>query len=139
MKSKDDTSEQCETTAIEKNHKAKALGESGEQAAVEYLQENDYLILERNYRVKKYEIDIIAFKDDEIIVIEVKTRSGNEVIEPEEAVNHRKRQMMIWAADHYVKEHNRQENVRFDIISIIPSQTGNELKHLKDAFNVMSY
>ena len=128
-----------DSPSVEKNHKAKALGAAGEQEAVEYLQKNDYLILERNYRAGKHEIDIIAFKDDEIVAVEVKTRSGREVIEPEEAVNHRKRQMLIWAADKYERENNRQEPVRFDIISIIEGNEGREIKHLRDAFNVMSY
>lgn len=128
-----------DSPSVERDRKAKALGKSGEQEAVEYLQKNDYLILKRNYRAGKHEIDIIAFKDDEIVVVEVKTRSGNNVIEPEEAVNHRKRQMIIWAADKYVSENNRQEPVRFDIISIIEGSEGHEIRHLKDAFNVMSY
>lgn len=128
-----------DSSSVERDRKAKALGAAGEQAAVEYLQKEDYLILERNYRAGKHEIDIIAFKDNEVVVIEVKTRSGNEVIEPEEAVNHRKRQMLIWAADNYVREHNRQEPVRFDIISIINGKNGKEIRHLRDAFNVMSY
>lgn len=128
-----------DSPSIERNRKAKALGAAGEQEAVEYLQKNDYLILERNYRAGKHEIDIIAFKDDEIVAVEVKTRSGREVTEPEEAVNHRKRQMLIWAADKYVRDNNRQEPVRFDIISIIEGNEGREIKHLRDAFNVMSF
>lgn len=139
MKPRNDSSGLEDSQSVEKRHKAKALGELGEQAAVEYLQKNDYLILERNYRAKKYEIDIIAFKDDEIVIVEVKTRSGNEVIEPEEAVNHKKRQMLIWAANDYIMKHNRQEPVRFDIISIIDNGSGTELHHIRDAFNVMSY
>lgn len=139
MKNRDVIKEHDNTEALEKNHKANALGKAGEQEAMEYLMKNDYMILERNYRAGKHEIDIIAFKDDEIVVVEVKTRSGNEVLEPEEAVDHRKRQMLIWAADKYVREKNRQEGVRFDIISIIEGKEGRELRHIKDAFNVMSY
>ena len=138
-KTKDDSSTQSDLGSVAKQRKAKALGTAGEQEAVEYLERNNYLILERNYRAKRYEIDIIAFKDDEIVVVEVKTRTGNEIIEPEEAVNHRKRQMLIWAADKYVHEKNRHEPVRFDIISIIEGNNGPEIKHLKNAFNVMSY
>lgn len=139
MKHKDGQENSPVSSLVQKKRKANKLGANGEQEAVEYLQNHDYLILERNYRANKHEIDIIAYKDDEIVVVEVKTRSGNEFIEPEEAVNHRKRQSIIWAADKYICEHNRHESVRFDIISIIEEDGKREIRHLMNAFNAMSY
>ena len=127
------------TSSKKKRQKANALGAMGEQTAVEYLEEEGYLILERNYRAKRHEIDIIAYKDNEIAIVEVKTRSNNNITEPEEAVDHRKRQMLIWAADKYVCTHERQEPVRFDIISIVTNNGKTEIHHIKNAFNVLSY
>ena len=53
------------------------LGRLGESLAVGYLLENNYVILERNWRFHKAEIDIIAKKEAQIIIIEVKTRNSN--------------------------------------------------------------
>lgn len=119
--------------------KANALGKAGEQLAVKYLEDEGYLIVERNYRAGKHEIDIIAHKENELVVVEVKTRTDNDVIEPEEAVDHRKRQSLIWAANSYVQEKEISEQVRFDIIAIITKDEKTEIRHIKDAFNVLNY
>ena len=122
-----------------RHNDASILGAYGEQAATRYLEDNGYLIVERNYRAGKHEIDIIAFKDNELVVVEVKTRSGNDIVEPEEAVNHKKRQSLIYAANAYVQQKNRHESVRFDIITVIKKEGTTEIKHIKEAFNVLCF
>ena len=122
-----------------KHIKANALGKTGEQLAVKYLEEEGYLIVERNYRSGKHEIDILAHKDNELVVVEVKTRTGNDVIEPEEAVDHRTRQSLILAANSYVQQKEITEQVRFDIVAIVIKDDKTEIRHVKDAFNVMNY
>ena len=63
------------------------LGKAGENAAVAYLEQKGYLIRNRNWRKGHFELDIVAAKDNELIVIEVKTRSNTLFAEPEDAVD----------------------------------------------------
>lgn len=123
----------------EERREALELGRWGEEAAVQYLKDNGYAILERNYRKGHLEIDIIAYCEGLIIVVEVKTRSSDTFMRPEEAVNHKKRTDLIRLTNQYVKSHHRSEEVRFDVISIVKNSQGTEVEHIKDAFSVFQY
>ena len=79
------------------------LGSLGEQMACDYIQKKDFQILERNYRFKKNEIDIIAKKENQLIVIEVKTRQTAEIGEPWQAVTRNKQKQIIQVANQYVQ------------------------------------
>ena len=82
---------------------------------------------------------MIALDKDELVIVEVKSRAYDTILQPEDAVDHKKRLSLIRLANEYVKTHNRKENVRFDIVSIISNNNGTEIKHLKNAYNVMSF
>ncbi|MFL9834016.1 YraN family protein [Chryseobacterium terrae] len=111
------------------------LGKEAENLAAEYLIKNGYKILVRNFRFKKNEIDIIAEKDNLIIVVEVKARSTDFFILPQEAVTKGKIKTIVSAANHFMEEFNKDQEVRFDIISILPDNTGKlEIEHIEDAF-----
>ncbi|WP_027378644.1 YraN family protein [Chryseobacterium daeguense] len=111
------------------------LGKKAEDLAAEFLQKSGYKILSRNFRFQKAEIDIIAEKDNFIIVIEVKARSTDAFLLPQEAVNKRKIKLIITAANHYLEEFNKNQEVRFDIISVLPDEKGNLIiEHIVDAF-----
>lgn len=64
-----------------------ALGKAGEDAAMAYLERNGYTIRHRNWRKNRLELDIVAVKDEQLIVVEVKTRSNTDYVEPQDAVN----------------------------------------------------
>lgn len=111
------------------------FGKKAEDLAVEYLQKNGYRILIRNFRFQKAEIDIIAEKDNLIIITEVKARSTDAFILPQEAVTKSKIKLIVSAANHYLEEFNKNSEVRFDIISVIPDPKGNlTIEHIIDAF-----
>jgi putative endonuclease len=110
------------------------LGIKGEEIAVEFLEKNNYRILERNWRFKKAEVDIIAFKKGVLAVAEVKTRSSNYFGDPQDFVNQKKIQLLVEAINEYVISKNLDVEVRFDIIAITKNQEKFEIKHLKDAF-----
>lgn len=111
------------------------FGKKAEDLAVEYLQKNGYKILTRNFRFRKVEIDIIAEKDNLIIITEVKARSTDFFILPQEAVTKTKIRSIVSAADHYLKEFNNNTEVRFDIISVLPDEKGKLIvEHITDAF-----
>ncbi len=112
----------------------KEIGNKGEELAVEYLIKHNYQILEKNWRHKHLEVDIIAKKESILCIIEVKYRSYNTYGEPEVFVNKQKQKFLIEAANQYINKYNLNEEVRFDIISITKSQNGFSVKHIEDAF-----
>ena len=124
---------------LEERREALAFGKMGEQMAAKYLTDKGYVILEHNYRRGHLEIDLIALDGDELVIVEVKSRAYDTILHPEEAVDHKKRLNLIRLANEYVKTHGRKENVRFDIVSIVSNANGTEIRHLKNAYNVMCF
>ncbi|MBO7083073.1 MAG: YraN family protein [Bacteroidales bacterium] len=110
------------------------LGKLGEDLAVNFLISKGYQILERNWHSGHKEIDIIAFDDDVLVIVEVKTRKSDDYGEPEIAVGVTKQRMLIRAADSFVRYKNLNVDVRFDIISIVISDGEPEIEHIEDAF-----
>ena len=110
------------------------LGKEGEILAAEYLQKKDFRILETNWRFEKKEIDIIAQKEDFIIIVEVKSRSTDFFGRPEEFVTEAQQRNLIEAADNYLQNLNYDAEVRFDIISIVMNKNKTIIKHIEDAF-----
>lgn len=109
------------------------LGNNGEQMACNYLSGLGFNILQRNYRYKKAEIDIIASKEDLLLFVEVKTRKGKRFGEPEEAITQPKINLIIMAAEQFIEESNWLHAIRFDVIAIHYIQPI-ELTHIEDAF-----
>ncbi|WP_119080771.1 YraN family protein [Chitinophaga alhagiae] len=111
------------------------LGKKGEQMAAAYLQRKQYELLHTNWTSGKKEIDIIARQGNTIVFVEVKTRSTQFFGMPEEAVNARKQELLLRAADQYLLRHAlRPEHIRFDIISITLAPGIEEVTHFEDAF-----
>ena len=110
-------------------------GNIGEQLAREYLEKKGFAIMETNWRKGKYEVDIIAYKEGLIVFAEVKTRSRQDYGEPEEFVTIDKQKAYVRLADKYVVEHNREVEVRFDIIAVEIEVLDYHITHLEDAFN----
>ena len=79
----------------------KDIGKKGEDEAVQFLHHSGYQLLERNYRVKKSEIDLIASKDGLLIFVEVKARSSNAFGFPESFVSEEQANRIMLAADEY--------------------------------------
>lgn len=110
------------------------LGELGEDLAVEELEKNGYEIVERNWRYKKAEIDIIARKDEVLAIVEVKTRSSDYFGDPQDFVNTKKIKMLVEAVNEYVNSKDLEVEVRFDIMAIIINENKLTIEHLEDAF-----
>lgn len=125
--------------SIQSRQESKDFGETGEQIASRYLEEHGCVVLDRHYRHGHKEVDIIALDHGELAVVEVKTRSSDDVLSPEQAVDHQKRQNIIRVASDYVRSHHRTEPLRFDIIAIVNTDGQIRINHIKDAFNVMNY
>ncbi|MCR4659124.1 MAG: YraN family protein [Bacteroidales bacterium] len=125
--------------SADSRRKSLELGKTGEEEAARYLEEQGCVIIERNYRRKHREVDIIALDHGELAVVEVKTRSANTLLTPEEAVDHQKRLNIIKAANNYVLDHQRTEPIRFDIIAVTPNGNGTDIRHIKNAFNALIF
>lgn len=110
------------------------LGKSGENAAVAYLEKKGYVIRHRNWRKGHFELDIVAAKSNELIVVEVKTRSSTEFARPEDSIDMPKIRRTVRAADAYVKLFQIDAPVRFDIITAVGEKGDFKIEHIKEAF-----
>lgn len=113
------------------------LGKSGEETAVNFLKDNGYKILSRNYKSKLGEIDIIAKDKDTLAFIEVKTRHSDKFGLPCEAVSNLKQKQISKAALTFLKENELlDKKARFDVVSIIYLEEGLKLDLIKNAFEL---
>lgn len=110
------------------------LGKLGEELAVKYLIEKGYKILERNWRNRHKEIDIVAMDGDELVIVEVKTRRNDDFGEPFLAVTRPKQRLLISAANSYIYRNGLDVSTRFDIISIVFKDDEPVIDHIEDAF-----
>ncbi|MBI34698.1 MAG: endonuclease [Flavobacteriales bacterium] len=114
------------------------LGKEGEKIAVKYLKNRGYLIHHTNWRMSNLEVDIIAEDKEELVFVEVKTRSSSEYGEPEEAVVFKKEKDLIRIAAVYLENLELEVSARFDIISIIIENEKSNIIHFEDAFSSMT-
>lgn len=110
------------------------LGILGEQVATDYLIHNGYQICERNWYYKKAEIDIIAKKNDVLVIVEVKTRSTDDFGDPQDFISQKKVGHIVEAADEYVQRLQWDKEVRFDIIAIVLNAKEKKIEHIEDGF-----
>ena len=114
------------------------LGKLGEQLAKDFLVTKGYQILEQNWVCGHKEIDIIAKDGDELVIVEVRARRVQCLVDPEETVDKYKQRFLIWAAEVYIERNNLDIDVRFDIVAIVIDK-GNEhrIEHIENAFYPM--
>ena len=101
------------------------LGEWGEEKASQYLESKGYVVIDRDWKFGKRDLDIIAQTSDSntLVFVEVKTRTDNDRMEPEQAVDG-------------MKINNLANVIRFDIISVIGSEhIVEKIEHIENAFN----
>lgn len=111
------------------------VGKWGEQIACDYLVTQGYAIMERNCKIGRIEIDIIASKSDMICFIEVKTRSSDEM-DPVYAIDDRKMKRMCQAANSYINTHDLPLIPQIDIITVIgnPLSGAQRIEHYPDCY-----
>ena len=111
------------------------LGKIGEKLAAEYLINKGYEILAQNFYFDKAEIDIIAKKDNNtLVVVEVKTRNSDFFGDPQDFVTPSKIKLLVKAANEYVISNDLDTEVRFDIITVIKNKTIEKMEHFENAF-----
>lgn len=117
----------------------KDIGALGENISENYLKDLGYKILEKNFRCKCGEIDLIALSKGYICFIEVKTRYGTSFGVPAESVTYSKQYKIHKTAQFYILIKNIMDsNFRFDVIEVLLSGNTNEflVNHIKDAFQL---
>ena len=114
----------------------KLLGREGEDRAAKFLAKRGYRILERNYRTRSGEIDLIALDRGVVVFVEVKTRTSDAFGAPELAVTPKKQQRMLKAALGYMKYKKlHQVPCRFDVVAI-SGAAGPEVELIQNAFEM---
>ena len=119
---------------LKKMAKHNILGKEGEEMAAGYLEQEGYTVLDRNWRCGHKELDLVVTRDDTIVFVEVKTRTGTEWGDPEDAVTDRKIRRIVNSADAYIRLNRIDMDVRFDIISIVSEGGGFKVEHIEQAF-----
>ena len=111
------------------------LGRDGEDIAEALLRRSGFRVLDRNYRCKGGEIDLVVRRGDLVVFCEVKSRRTDRWGEPSEAVHHGKQARLkrlaaIWLAD----RRPGPVDIRFDVVSVIVRRDRTEVRHIPDAF-----
>ena len=111
----------------------KKLGNRGEKIAAKFLRKQGYQIIEKNYRSRLGEIDIVAKEDESIVFVEVKTRCSTDFGLPEEALSYDKRRRLSKLALGYLAHRRiKDTNCRFDVVSILmDNKKVSKVKHIK--------
>jgi putative endonuclease len=109
---------------------SRALGDAAEDRAAAYLTGRGYRIVERNFRAKVGEIDIVARQGEVVVFVEVRSRAGAAFGLPQETVGREKRRKLIRAAQVYAQARGLDCPLRFDVIADGPGG----LEHIEDAF-----
>jgi putative endonuclease len=111
------------------------LGKQGEQQAIDFLREKGYSIIEVNWKYQHKEIDIVAEYNDELHIVEVKTRTSVVWQTIDEIVGATKQKNIIAAADAYMQQNDIDKNVVFDIVYIVQIDREQRIELIRDAFH----
>jgi putative endonuclease len=114
--------------------KNKHTGDKGETIAANFLQKKGFEILERNWRHKHLEIDIIATIENKLHFVEVKTRTNTKFGLPEESISKTKMNHLKVAAEAYLLLNPKWENIQFDVIAIMLTKEKEEIFLIEDVF-----
>jgi putative endonuclease len=113
----------------------KQVGNKGESLAEDYIKRKGYKIIQRNYRCRLGEIDIIAKDDDTIVFIEVRTKQNENFGSPQDSVTSTKINKISKTALRFIQEKNLSGySYRFDFIAITFSQGKPNIEHIENAF-----
>jgi len=116
----------------------KDIGDRGEDLAAEFLKNEGYRVLERNYRFERNEVDLVCLDPDkggELVFVEVKTRSGSGFGPPEASVTDEKKRSLIEVSRAYLHERQLEgAPSRFDVVGIVLAEGEPEIEHHENAF-----
>ena len=103
------------------------LGKRGELLADKFLERKGYEVIEKNFRCRLGEIDLVAREGGEIVFVEVKCRSGTAFGFPEDQISWKKQKKLWRLAEFYLKSRRRDQPARIDIVAILLNVKGDLL------------
>lgn len=118
-------------------NEAHTFGQTAESIAAAYLRKKGFCIVAKNFRYKRFEIDLIVQKGELLVFIEVKARTNNRFGNPETFVTKKQIRAIRRAAEHYIRICNHTKAIRFDIVSVLGNghdPKSVEILHLEDGF-----
>ena len=111
------------------------MGKKGEALAAKYLEEKGYQIIDKNFRCRLGEIDLIAVEGDFLVFIEVKLRSSLGFGHPLESITKKKQDKIRQVAQYFLLQNKKHCNVRIDVISILINKLDKpQITHLENVF-----
>jgi len=114
--------------------KPKPLGRKGENLAASYFREQGWEILERNYRTRLGEIDLIGRDHGTLVFVEVKTRTVTDFARPDQSVTRHKQAKLRRLVEDYIVKHNLESSdIRFDVLGVTLSEHRPEFDHIVGA------
>ena len=110
---------------------AQKIGNEGERMAAEWLWLKGFEIVEQNWRTGRKEVDLVCKQGKDWVFVEVKTRTGMQMIRPEKAVNYKKRKLLTVAAQEYMQQKSSNSRYRFDVIAVSILPWGKNMMYFK--------
>lgn len=121
----------------EQRTKAQKIGDRGEQAALRFLLDKGYELVEKNYHSPYGEIDLIVKNNHYLVFVEVKTRNSHSIAKPSEFINYRKQKCILTTAAVYLEMNPIDLQPRFDAVEVVYSKDKKqllEINHIENAF-----
>ena len=116
---------------------AKRRGDLGEDAAERHLKAKGYRILERNWRFRQWELDLVCRDGDTVVFAEVKTRSARTMGSPSDGLSRAKQGRLVKAASQYLSKHDLwDEPCRFDLVAVVDHGGDLDVEHTENAFDL---
>lgn len=115
----------------------KQTGDLGEDAAARYLESKGMRIMERNWRFRQWELDLICRDGDTVVFVEVKTRKAGSMSSPADALTAKKQARLVKAASHYLTKMDLWDApCRFDLAGVTATGTSMDVDHIENAFDL---
>lgn len=108
-----------------------AIGEAAEQTALDHLRSNGLELIERNFRIRRGEIDLVMRDNAEVVFVEVRARTGGRYGDGIDSITRSKRQRLVAAATAWLQRQPGEPPTRFDVISLTPD---GHIDWIRDAF-----
>ena len=121
--------------AVSRLRAGRELGQAGERAAADLLRSRGYVVVGAGFVARRGEIDLVCRRGDTLVVVEVKTRSGEDFGTPLEAVGSRKRRAMLAAAAEYRALSEWRGPIRYAVICVTATARGLEAELVEDPFD----
>lgn len=112
-----------------------AFGAEAETLAVEHLEKTGYRIRDRNVPCKVGELDVVAEKDQVLVIVEVRMKSNDSMGDPSETVMYRKQHRVALATLYYLQSQRLEMDIRFDVISVTGRGKQAVIEHIENAFD----